>query len=200
MSASQSIEPTKPDGRALRSERNRAAILDAFYCLLEEGALSPSARMVAERTGIAERTVYRHFSEIDSLFDETTARLHREIRELVVTGVPSGTLEQRAHALVVANCELYERIAPFVRARDYHVHRYEWLAKERDRSNQELLDRARRWLPELRTAPTALRGAIEAVLSFEFWNQLRTRPDAGPVHTAAAVEIAAMCLVDQLAR
>ena len=186
------------DGRALRSERNRNAILDAFYTLLAEGVLFPRASQVAERTGIAVRTVYRHFSEIDSLFDELNARLHHDIRDLLTLEPPSGTLEQRVKALVVAHCELFERTAPFVRSRDYNLHRHEWLVKERERSDAVLEHRVHTWVPEIAAAPPAVRDAIEAVLSFDYWNRLRARPGSGPVRTAAAVELAALSLIAQL--
>ena len=40
------------DGRVLRGERNRQAIVDALLALYEEGVLRPSANEVAERAGV----------------------------------------------------------------------------------------------------------------------------------------------------
>ena len=194
------LHAPRPDGRVLRRERSRKAILDAFYALLESGEVSPSPAQVAERTGIAVRTVYRHFAEIDSLFDETTALLYANLRDLLSVEKPTGSLEQRAKALVVAHCELWERIAPFARARNYHAHRSDWLRQERDRTDRRVNGRIYDWLPELERAPASIRDAVEATLSFEHWDRLRGQQRIGPVRTAAAIEVSVLSLLTSLPR
>ena len=43
-----------PDGRRLRSERSRQAIIDAMLGLVEEGVLIPTAQQVSSRAGVLE--------------------------------------------------------------------------------------------------------------------------------------------------
>ena len=64
-----------PDGRALRSERSRQVIIDAMLELVGEGNLVPTAQQVAERAEVGIRTVFRHFSEMESLYSTADKRL-----------------------------------------------------------------------------------------------------------------------------
>ena len=61
-------EATTIDGRVLRGERNRDAIVDALLELLAEGETSPSSREIAQRAGVSLRTVFQHFDDIDTLY------------------------------------------------------------------------------------------------------------------------------------
>ena len=54
---------TPLDGRLARSQRTRAAVIDALVALCVEGDPSPTALRVAERAGVALRTVYGHFAD-----------------------------------------------------------------------------------------------------------------------------------------
>ena len=58
----------EPDGRRLRSERSKQAIIDAILALMEEGNLVPSAQTVADRAGIGIRSVFRHFADMEELY------------------------------------------------------------------------------------------------------------------------------------
>lgn len=188
------------DGRVLRSERNRKAILEAFYELVGEGVLRPTPDQIAGRAGLASRSVYRHFSDLDSLFAGLTERVVEDLRDLLEVETPDGSLEQRAKAHSVWRCELFERMAPYARARDFNRWRYDWLNEEHATANRRLTDALYAWLPELHRAPNSLRDAIESVLSFEHWDRLRTEQGLGAVRTAAAVELATMSLIVQLPR
>jgi TetR/AcrR family transcriptional regulator of autoinduction and epiphytic fitness len=58
----------RPDGRMLRAERTRKAIIDAHNSLMLEGDLQPTAVRVAERAGVSLRTLWSHFKDLESLF------------------------------------------------------------------------------------------------------------------------------------
>ena len=73
------------DGRLLRSERSREQIVDALYELIGEGHMQPTAQQVAERSGVALRSVFRLFSDMDALYATTVAEndaVKRGLREL----------------------------------------------------------------------------------------------------------------------
>lgn len=64
--------------RAAQAERTRELILDAVAELVaEDGFEQLSVREVATRCGIAERTVYRHFSDRAALEDALTDRVSK---------------------------------------------------------------------------------------------------------------------------
>ncbi|MFD1860139.1 TetR/AcrR family transcriptional regulator [Aeromicrobium camelliae] len=61
------------DGRARRSERTRAAIVDAHARLLRNGELRPSAKQIAQEAGVSVRTLWGSFGDMENLFAETVA-------------------------------------------------------------------------------------------------------------------------------
>lgn len=65
--------PAKPtrsggsDGRALRRERTRQMIIEAFILVLRERPRVPTVAEIAGRAGYAVRTLYLHFPDLPSL-------------------------------------------------------------------------------------------------------------------------------------
>ena len=55
------------DGRRLRREANRQAVIDALVSLYADGHYLPSAAEVAERSGLSPRSVFRYFDDTDDL-------------------------------------------------------------------------------------------------------------------------------------
>ena len=175
MAQSENVEPLS-DGRLQRSERSREAIVQALITLVREGDPRPTAERVAARAGVGIRTVFRHFSDMDSLFVQLHERLYAEIIPLLGTPEP-GTLPERCKGLVVNLATFFERLAPFRRSSDIQLWRSPFLKKERQkaatRSRQYLIE----WLPELKGAPADVLEACDALASFEAWNRLRLTQD-----------------------
>lgn len=104
------------DGRLARGARARAAIADALLALIERGDLRPSAARVAERAGVSLRSVFQHFSDVESLFAAAASR-QAERLEALLAGVPDeGPLAARLDAFVRARTRLLEAISPVRRA------------------------------------------------------------------------------------
>lgn len=72
MKGDQSVDTTEPagrtDGRTLRAERTRAAIIDAHMALMLEGDLQPTAVRIADRAGVSLRSLWSHFKDLEALF------------------------------------------------------------------------------------------------------------------------------------
>ena len=62
------------DGRAARSHRTRLAIIDALLRLLASGDLRPTTERIAAAAGVSTRSIFLHFSDVDSLFTEAVDR------------------------------------------------------------------------------------------------------------------------------
>src|SRR4051794_18549457 len=58
------------DGRRERARRSREAVVDAILALLREGTLRPGVAQIAARADVSERTVFRHFQDLEQLFAE----------------------------------------------------------------------------------------------------------------------------------
>jgi len=186
------------DGRILRTERSRARMVEAFYELVGEGVLQPTAQQVAERAGVGIRTVFRHFNEMDSLFAEVDARLREQVAPYLVRCAPEGTVVERAAELVAHRAEAFERFAPYMRATRIHRSRSPFLRRGYAafvrRQRAALLE----CLPELEDASQDLADAIEVATSFELWDRLRGDQRLGAARTRAAMERAVLALVEQL--
>src|SRR5690349_2139340 len=65
------------DGRRLRGQKTRGAIVQALLDLIEEGNPEPPAREIAERAGIAIRSIRQHFETREELL-LAVAELHAE--------------------------------------------------------------------------------------------------------------------------
>ncbi|MEV4508828.1 TetR/AcrR family transcriptional regulator [Dactylosporangium sp. NPDC049525] len=104
------------DGRTLRAERTRRAIVDAHLALLEEGDLKPTAERIAERAGVSLRALWTNFKDMERLFAAAGARLmERQLAEHrpVPQELP---LPQRIEVYCEQRARLLELIAPAARA------------------------------------------------------------------------------------
>ena len=58
---------SQPDGRRQRSQRSREKILKAYWELMLNGDMNPSAATIAKHAGVGLRSVFRHFEDLDTL-------------------------------------------------------------------------------------------------------------------------------------
>lgn len=62
------------DGRRLRRERNREAVVDAILELYAQSNYSPSSEEIAEIAGISARSLFRYFDDLDDLVRTAVSR------------------------------------------------------------------------------------------------------------------------------
>jgi AcrR family transcriptional regulator len=164
-----------------------------------EGILEPTAQQVAARAGVGLRTVFRRFSDMESLFAEMGARVQHASTPLLAAAGPSGDLVERARSLVGRRVAFFERIAPYKRAASLKRWRSPFLRAGHARLVRGLRADLLRWLPELRRSPPAVADALDLVTSFEAWDRLRTEQRLGRDRAQAAVECLVLRLVADLA-
>ena len=186
------------DGRVRRSQRSGHAIVEALMELVGEGVIEPTAQQVAWRAKVGIRTVFRRFSDMESLFAEMDARLQAEAVPLLLGGRPNGTLVERARALVQQRVAFFERITPYKRSGNLKRWRSPFL-----RDRHTLLVRALRadllrWLPELRRAPAAIIDALDLAASFEAWDRLRSEQSLSSTRAQAVMDRTVLALVKEL--
>ena len=127
------------DGRVRRGARNRSYIMDAIFELVQEGVLLPTAEQVAQRAGVGTRTVFRHYDDMESLFQEMQKRLEREVRPLLAGPAIEGPLEERVRQLVARRVRIFERITPFRHAENVHRVRSPLFQESNERMSQGLV-------------------------------------------------------------
>jgi len=166
--------------------------------LVGEGVIEPTAQQVAARAKVGIRTVFRRFSDMESLFAEMDARLQAEVLPLLLGGRAEGRIEERARALMRQRVALFERIAPFKRSGNLKRQRSPFLQDRHAAMVRELRADLQRWLPELRRSPVDLLDALDLALSFEAWDRLRVEQRLGRERAQAAVEQMILPLVAKL--
>ena len=108
--------PLAVDGRLARGARARDAIVEALLALIERGDLRPSAARVAERAGVSLRSVFQHFSDVESLFATAAARQAERLAPLAGAVPDEGPLSRRLDAFVRKRARLLEAVSPVRRA------------------------------------------------------------------------------------
>ena len=83
------------DGRRLRSERSRRAIIEAALALQEEGVLVPTAQQVSDKAGVGIRSVFRHFEDMESLYASADEQIRDSYEALFLGGDREGSTEER---------------------------------------------------------------------------------------------------------
>lgn len=161
------------DGRIQRSERSRLAIVQAMLELIGEGSLSPTAQQVAERADVGVRTVFRHFSDMETLFAAMNNQITAKVNSLFVDEVQTGPYSDRVEALIQSRMAIFGTLGPYVRSSTLQRWRSAFLQTEHERTIRVMRRDLRRWLPEIESAPTEVADALEMILSFEAWNRLR---------------------------
>lgn len=105
------------DGRTLRRERNRDAVLDAVIAIFEEGDIDPSIDAIATRAQVSNRSIYRYFDHRDHLIRAAISHaLRRLVPELTLHDGADGSLDVRIERFVDRRLQMYDRLAPIARA------------------------------------------------------------------------------------
>jgi AcrR family transcriptional regulator len=169
-----------PDGRTQRSAATRRRVLDVTRALLISGATEPTAAEIATQAGIATRTLFRHFQDMESLY----AALVKEAQTSIATVMDEplradadwhGLLRQ----IIERRVKVYELLLPLYVSSA-------WLrspAGLNSADNRKAINRRRRRLREV--LPTEMASdevvfeALDATLSIEFWLSLRRGQNLG---------------------
>ncbi len=99
---------TKVDGRHARAERTREAIVDALLALVDEGNLQPTAQEVADRAGVALRSIRQHFLSRHDLLLAGAAKHAQRIARMHDGVVSEGPLSLRLDRFVAARADYLE--------------------------------------------------------------------------------------------
>jgi len=172
-----------PDGRRLRSERSRQAIIDASLDLMEEGILVPTAQLISERAGVGIRSFFRHFADMETLFATIDEESRESVEVLFTGGDRDGTLEERILHAVERHAEGYEDQKNSIKLTAAQSWRYESLRKNYARYQRGLRKDLDDWLPELKSLNPSRREAVDAVASAEMWLRLREHQGLGKMHS-----------------
>jgi AcrR family transcriptional regulator len=183
---------TETDGRRLRREQNRQAVLDALVELFEEGDYTPGTTKVAERAGISPRSLFRYFDDVDDLHRAAVERARMVAAPLAVVDIdPAAPTATKVAAIVQSRIRLHETVGNAERATRLSAHRHQVIAAQlregRAWFRQQALDV---FAPELAGDRIALLPAVDALLSIETYDLFRTTHGLSRAKAAAALTAA----------
>jgi TetR/AcrR family transcriptional regulator, regulator of autoinduction and epiphytic fitness len=181
------------DGRHARSARSKDHVVQAILELLREGSLRPSAQEIAARAGVSERTVFRHYADLDQLFAAAVAQQGRQIAPLLDLPPTAGPRPQRVAELVRRRARLFEEVTPVRRAAVRHAP-FQAVVRQgleqlhgvlRGQLETVFADEMDRVPPEQRRE---LVECVDVATSWAVWETLRADQGLGPGRAASAVE------------
>lgn len=160
------------DGRLNRSTRTRAAIVEAMVALIGDGNMSPTSEDVALRAKVGLRTVFRHFEDMETLFQEMDQLIKARVLPEFDLEPLTGDLEQRARVLISRRSHIFTTVHPFMSSTIARKWRSEYLR----RSHEEFTALQRTFLfdnlPELKELSTPMQHAADQVTSYESWSRM----------------------------
>jgi AcrR family transcriptional regulator len=180
---------TEVDGRRLRRQLNREAVIDALVELFEAGDYTPSTNDVAERAGISPRSLFRYFDDVDDLHLAAIDRQLVTARPLLEIELASDApLAERIERVVRARVRLHDATAPAARAARATAHRSPVIAAQLREGRSFLRNQLRRvFALELSGARSSLLPALDALCSFETYDLLRRAHGLSSTKTASAL-------------
>lgn len=162
------------DGRRLRSERSRQAMINAALILIEEGNFAPTAKQISARAGVGIRSFFRQFEDMDQFFaavDEHTVGSFWE--SFLHEGDREGALTERLDSIVATYAKAFEEHRSLLLA----TKSLRWSSRvlKENYEHYQQISRANkeRWLPEISQLVLDERELADAYLSFEMWHRLR---------------------------
>jgi AcrR family transcriptional regulator len=187
------------DGRTVRGERTREAVVAALLALLDAGELNPTAERVAGRAGVSERSIFQHFGDREALFEAAALRQYERIVPELRVIDPGLPFEERLEAFVVQRTWLLERVSGVGPAALILEHDSEtvagWLTATRRAKAREV---ERVFATELAEVPApsrpVVRAAMVAAASWTAWESYRIHQRLGADRSRAAMTTALRAL------
>ncbi|WP_052134909.1 TetR/AcrR family transcriptional regulator [Sphingomonas sp. 37zxx] len=162
-----------PDGRRERSKASRAAIIDAMVTLIRDGNLSPTADQVAVVARVGQRTVFRHFRDMEEIYREVTERVEDRVMPILIRPLEAADWQGRVREIADRRWKIYEELLPFRAAADLRRFNSDVLMKDYRRQLQLEWTTLSAILPDAVNADRPLAIALHLALSFHCWRRLR---------------------------
>ena len=183
------LETTTEDGRRQRSDRSRRRIIEALFDLIGEGDMSPSAVSVAERADVGLRTVFRHFEDMDSIYDEMTAELSDAVMPMIMAPYETTNWRDRLMESVEKRAEIFEMIFPMKVCMSLRRFQSDFIQTQYERDVALGRSTLKAILPEEIVSNRTLFAALETTLAFTTWRRLRQDQNLSVESARAAIRL-----------
>jgi AcrR family transcriptional regulator len=188
------------DGRTVRAERTRKALVEALLALLHEGQLQPTAERIAQRAGVSERSLFQHFADRETLYQAVALEQYERVVPTLEPIDLSLPLAERIDAFVEQRARLLETVTPVRRAALLLEPESEvvssWLQTTRRRKARELERVFRAELDQLGHRDRGvLLAALVAASAWTSWEALRAHQRLSVDRSRAAMALTLAALL-----
>jgi len=183
------MAPKKPktDGRKLRTNDSRKKIVDAFLQLIVDGNVAPSGEEVATAANVSLSTVFRRFPEMELLYREVAVAVQTQYVPKFLIPFESEDWRGQLAEMVERRAGAFEVIMPYRIAGKVLMHRSQFLADNQERWALMQRSQLELVLPFSDTQDPKMFSAIESIMSFDHWIQLRKAQNLSPQETQAQI-------------
>ena len=163
---------SKQDGRILRSVKSQKLIVDACIKLFREGNLEPTAQQVADESGIAIRTVFRQFDDMENLLKSVDAVLSKDYN-FEIKFNPASSFSDRLTAVINHLNSGYKKHKIIMFMTVSNMWKYKFL-KENYLNHQKIIQKeTEKVIPEILSSDDESQHLFHATLSFALWTRLQ---------------------------
>jgi AcrR family transcriptional regulator len=164
--------------------------------MFHAGIYSPGSAQIAERAGLSPRSLFRYFDDIDDLTQAAIDRQLDAAKPLLDPHVrPGAPLADRIDGFVAARVKLHEATTPGARAARACAHRNPVVALQVRESRAFLRKQAQAAFPELGDERATLLPVVDALLSFETYDLMRTETRLSVAAVTSALDSALSALL-----
>ena len=183
------MAPKKPktDGRKLRTNDSRKKIVDAFLKLIVDGNVAPSGEEVATAANVSLSTVFRRFPEMELLYREVAVAVQTQYVPKFLIPFESEDWRGQLAEMVERRAGAFEVIMPYRIAGKVLMHRSQFLADNQERWALMQRSQLELVLPFSDTQQPKMFAAIESIMSFDHWIQLRKAQNLSSQETQAQI-------------
>jgi AcrR family transcriptional regulator len=161
------------DGRILRSQKSQSVILNALIKLINTGNYYPTAEEVAKESGIAIRTVFRQFDDMESLLMKVDELINHKLindgKEIKL----NSPLIARLELIIEERLHYYNKYENIMIATITQLPKYKILQKRYPEYQRLLRKRTEDIIPEILTLKSNNQELLDATLSFGFYQRLK---------------------------
>ena len=161
------------DGRILRSQKSQSVILTALIKLINTGNYYPTAEEVAKESGIAIRTVFRQFDDMESLLMKVDELINHKLINDEKEIKLNSPLIARLELIIEERLHYYNKYENIMIATITQLPKYKILQKKYPEYQRLLRKRTEDIIPEILTLKSNNQELLDATLSFGFYQRLK---------------------------
>jgi len=135
--------------------------------------MSPSAVSVAEQANVGLRTVFRHFEDMDSIYDEMTEELMAVVMPKIVAPFHATAWRDRLIEMLDRRADLYEMVFPMRVCMTLRYHQSAFIQEQYKRDLNLERSSLKSILPKQVASDRTVFSALEVILGFPTWRKMR---------------------------